>query len=499
MKTLKIFPLITILVIAYPDFSNKVLGQQNKGSSSTLTLTVKTYDGLELPAQVINTISQDKKMILFINGSTPYDEKGNMGAFWNDKGKMISEKHDFYLRFLDIMSSKGYSIATMAKRSFIYPTKIPRPNLTDLAFDIVFYIDELKRTGLLQDEKNLVIVGYSEGSVVATKVLGILKKQPYACILLGSATFGFNCNSQSIEDYYKTDVLRRLKNWTDEQIETEFIQLCQIQKDLLNMDEEKFENEYKNSKPFGFGFAMWESFYIDREVAFYDPVPNLLYANVPVLICIGEDDYAMPMTSAKKIYERIKKHGFAVSFRSIENEVHQYKKYDLFPIMDTWLSSKFLSTDFILQNSDSLIIERYIKANELSDEISAIPFGGGYPERIIKCFQKAIESEISDAGTWFRLGLKLFADNFKDEAYNSFSKATDITFALNFASLVWMGHLKDLNNQRNEAVVLYHNALDVYPGFPVRHDNWKIVIDKTWIEERLIVPFKGVESGLHNQ
>ena len=135
-----------------------------------------------------------------------------------------------------------------------------------------------------------------------------------------------------------------------------------------------------------------------------------------------------------------------------------------------------------------------IQANELVNEISDIPYGGGYPEKILTCYQKATESNITDANTWFTLGLKLFADGYNDESYNSFSKATDSTFAAYFASLVWMGHLKDLENQRKEAVTLYQKALKAYPGFPVQHDNWNIVIDKTWIEERIKVPFKGVKQ-----
>jgi predicted esterase len=433
-------------------------------------------------------------MILFINGSTPYDEKGNIGSFWNNKGKIIMEKHDFYLRLLDILSYKGYSIATVAKRSFIYPTRIPRPNFTDLALDIKFYIEELKRTGLLNDEKDLVIVGYSEGSIVASKVLGILKKQPYACILLGSANFGCNCSSQSIEDFYMTDVLRRLKNWSDEQIKTELIQLCQIHKDLLNMDEIQFENQYKNSNPFGFGFAMWESFYIDWEVAIYDPVPNLLYANIPVLICIGEDDMSMPLISAKGTYEKLKNSGLTVSFKSIEKETHQYEKYDVFAIIDTWLSNAGMSTDFSFNKSDSIIIERYTKANELVKEISAIPYGGGYPAKILNCYKKAVVSNNTEANTWFTLGLKLFADGFYNEAYTSFSNADDSTFAANFASLVWMGHIKDLENKRKEAVALYQKALKDFPGFPIQHDNWNIIIDERWIEERIKDPFKGIRK-----
>ncbi|MEX0894547.1 MAG: alpha/beta hydrolase [Balneolaceae bacterium] len=471
------------------------LNAPEKKPDSTFTFTVQTYDGLNLPAQVLNPGNVEKKMILFINGSTPYDEKGNLGAFWTDEGKIITQRHDLTLRFLDIMSNKGYPIATMAKRSFVYPTKIPRPTFSDLAFDIQFFIEALKSTGLLKDEKELVLVGYSEGSVVASKVLGILKKQPHASVLLGSATMGVgtNCNDPLIEDFKMTDVLRRLKDWDDEQIETELNQICQIQNDLLNMDEEEFETEYKKSNPYGFGFAMWESFYIDRKSAFYDPVPNLLYANTPLLIVIGENDTSMPRKSAKNTYERLLTLGFdKAKFKTIDNEVHQYKKYDLFPIIDTWLTSKFQSTEFTLQKSDSLMIRKYAEASELVNEINAFPYKGGTPEKIISIYNKASEKDLNDARSWFTLGLKLFANDFNPEAYSSFVKASDSTFAAYFAPLVWRGHLKDLQNQRTEAVSLYKQALNAYPGFPMQHAQWDMIIDKNWIKARIKVPFQGV-------
>ena len=341
----------------------------------------------------------------------------------------------------------------------------------------------------------MVLVGYSEGSIVATKVLGLLKKQPYACILLGSATMACNCNSQSIEDFRSTDVLHRIKHWTDEQIRTEFNQVCQIQKALLSMDEEKFENEYKNSKPYGFGFAAWESFYIDREVASYDPIPNLLYANVPTLLCIGSDDMAMPMVSAKNTYERLQKNGFSnATFRIIENDGHQYDKYDVFPIIETWLDTKGHTTDFILKKSDSLTIEKYAKVKEFANEISTIPFEAGYSEKIITCYRKAVESKMNDASTWFTLGIKLFTNGHNDQAYNSFAHATDSSFSICFASYVWMGHIKDLQHQRKEAISFYKKALTLYPGFPMQHDHWKLILDKQWIEERIKTPFLGVKQ-----
>ncbi|MGC9471447.1 MAG: hypothetical protein ACP5D1_07875 [Bacteroidales bacterium] len=460
----------------------------------TVTFTVTTYDGLSLPAQVIKSREEKRKMLLFINGSTPYDEKGHIGAFWTDEGKIVAEKHDFYLRFLDIMSAKGYSVATMAKRSFVYPTRLPRPSLTDLALDIKYFIDELKRAGLLTDEKDLVIAGYSEGSIVATRLLGMLKQQPCACILLGSATLAMDCSNQSIDDFFMTGVLRRVKHWDDERIKTEFHQLCLIQEALLQMTEKEFEKEYKHSNPCGFGFAPWESFYIDRELPFYDPVPHLLYAHIPVLICVGENDLSMPVEAAGKVYGQLIRRGLPVTFRTIDEEVHQYKKYDVFPIMDTWLTSAFQSTSFTLDNTDSLLIEKYATINELKEKLSALPYEGGRPDEIIECYRTASEINLPDAQTWFSLGIRLFADSFHKEAFEAFSRAADSTFILSFASLTWMGHLKDLRKERKEAVALYRKALQAWPGFPVRHDHWNMLIDRAWIEERMKVPFKGIRQ-----
>lgn len=468
-----------------------VSGQNINNSDSIVRLKIETYDKLTLPAQVIKKVDSGKKMILFINGSTPYDEKGNLGAFWNDQGKIITEKHEFYLRFLDIMSGKGYPIATIAKRSFVYPTRLPRPGFADLALDIKFLIGELKRTGLIEDENDLVLVGYSEGSIVAAKVMGMLKTQPYACVLLGSATLAFDCDNNTIEDFYMTDILRRQKKWTDEQIQDEFNRLCRIRKDLLGMDEEEFENKYKNS---GKGFAAWESLHIIREAALYDPVPDLLYANTPKLICIGSDDMAMPMVSATDTYERLKKRGSNVVLKVIDKDVHQYNKYDVFPIISTWLESNGHTTDFILEKSDSLTIARYEKSRELVKEISSIPFEGSNPEKILACYKKASESRNLDANAWFNLGLRLVGHGFYDQAYNSFSKATDSSFALSFASYVWLGHIKDIQKKRKEATEFYHKAIAAYPGFPIQHGQWDMIIDKPWIEDRLKTPFQGLKK-----
>jgi len=491
MKAYRNFKSITFSVILSFLITNEVSGQDFSKSDDTLHITIKSYDGLTLPAQVIKADNHDKKLILFINGSTPYDEKGNLGAFWNNEGKIVTQKQDFYLRFLEIMSSKGYSVATMAKRSFIYPTVIPRPNFSDLALDIYYLILKLKQDNYIENEKDLVIIGYSEGSIVATKVLSLMKTQPYACILLGSGSSECNYYKVSVDEYHNTDVLRRTKNMTDEQIQKEMDHFAQINKSLRTIDEKKFENEYKKSA----GFAMWESYYIDKETPLYSPVPNIVYANIPLLICVGEDDRAMSMVQAKKTYDSLLEHQFKkATFKVIEKEGHQYKKYDVFAIIDTWLSSEFQTTDYMLTRSDSLMIQKYAKANKVLKKLSAIPNGGGHPDRIISCYNEAVEIGMVDEINWYYLGLKLFADGFNEKAYHAFSKASKGNFAVRYISWVWMGHINDLQNQRKEAITFYQKALDTYPGFPFKHDNWNIVIDNKWLEERIKIPFKGIKE-----
>lgn len=460
--------------------------QLNAIPGNEVTFMVSTHDTLLLPARFIKG-DADQKTLLFINGSTPYDEKGNLGAIWNDQGKIIMEKHPFYLRFMEVMAHKGYSIATMAKRSFVYPTRLPRPAFSDLARDIKSFIDALLLKRLIKDEKDLVIVGYSEGTIVASKVLSILKKKPHACILLGSASSKCDCTNQNIDTYRETEVLRRLKNYTDEQIRTEINKKCEIQKTLLTINEPEFERNFKNSA----GFAMWESLYIDREASFYDPLHDLVLANVPILICSGEDDMAMPMVSAKNTYERLKeKSNQQISFKVIEKEAHQYKKYDVFPIMDQWLRTNFRTTEFTLQKTDSLLIEEFTKANELINEIMAMRTAN--PDKASECFSKATNTKLSDAMAWFKLGLTLFESGKSEEAFSAFEHATDTTFAVHYASLAWLGHLCDLKNSRNDAVAFYKKALSAYPGFPVQHDQWNIVLDTKWLENRITSPFKGV-------
>jgi pimeloyl-ACP methyl ester carboxylesterase len=462
----------------------------------TKKFNVNTFDDLSLPAQIIEPRTASDKIIVLINGSTPYDEKGHQAALWNNKGEPLLEKQDFYQRFLEVMSLKGYILATMAKRSFVYPEKRPRSSLNDLALDIVFFIKKLEDINILSENKQLILVGYSEGSTVATKVLGLLKKQPAACVLLGSASLAFNYETQSWEEWFMTEVYRKLKGFSDDELQKEFEEFSTIMTDMLTIDEDTFENEMKKTKPFGFGFAPWESFYIDREVIFYDPTANILVSNIPVLICIGENDSAMPMVLAKRTYNNLLKNGYQkATFRVIEKEVHQYKKYDVFAIIDTWLDSGGKTTEFVLDEEDKQYIAKNALINEISSSISSLPWEGGETDKTLDCFRKAKEAHFEEPQSWFKLGMVLFANGDYNESIYSFSQAIDPSFPIHYASMVWIGHINDLLNNRKEAVSWYKKGLEHYIGVPVQHDQWGMKLDEAWIKERLKTPFTGIPKN----
>jgi pimeloyl-ACP methyl ester carboxylesterase len=322
----------------------QTLANTNPLLPSIADFTVKTYDGLELPAQVIWPSKSPKKVVVFIMGGTPCDQKGNMGGSWDANGVNKAEPYDFYIRFLKIMPAKGYAVATMAKRNFVYPCNIPRPCLDDFARDINSLIAKLKERKMLCSEDDLVLVGHSEGSIVATKVLPLLQKQPSACILLGSGSLAFDFEKQSWEDWYFVDHMRRVSGMSDKQIQQVFSLFKKIDEELPTIDEKTFENQWKKNA-YPVDIAPWESYNCLMEFHHYDPVPNLLASNVPVLICIGQNDGAMPMVLAERTYKHLKLNGFKkATFVVIEGEDHQYKKEDAFTIIDQWIKSNCEST-----------------------------------------------------------------------------------------------------------------------------------------------------------
>jgi tetratricopeptide (TPR) repeat protein len=126
---------------------------------------------------------------------------------------------------------------------------------------------------------------------------------------------------------------------------------------------------------------------------------------------------------------------------------------------------------------------------ELMAKIRLMPWTGA-GEAALKAYREAREAKIEDAGIWLKLGLMLYDGRYYQEALEVMTQLAPSDSDWRFAALVWQGHLLDLLGRRAEAVALYREALK-FPGSPrIQHDQYKLVINKEWVEDRLKTPFE---------
>ncbi len=117
----------------------------------------------------------------------------------------------------------------------------------------------------------------------------------------------------------------------------------------------------------------------------------------------------------------------------------------------------------------------------------------GAGEKSLDIFKKVRDISVSDAGVWFKLGLALYDGKYYEEGLYAFKQAEQLSEGSPlyiFASLVWQGHITDLLGRRDKAVAFYKKALQKDPGDWIRHDQYRIKIDRQWVEERLKKPFE---------
>lgn len=151
------------------------------------------------------------------------------------------------------------------------------------------------------------------------------------------------------------------------------------------------------------------------------------------------------------------------------------------PWLEEWIRKPF--------TRDSLArVPETPTASQLSDVINAIGWedGGDTP---ILVYGKAAGTTVTDAGFWFRLGLLLFEHDRESLDAFSRSSALEKEGARAFASRIWQGHLNDLFGNRAAAIDAYKEALAIDPGLAYRHDQWKLVLDRAYVEKCLTTPF----------
>jgi len=105
----------------------------------------------------------------------------------------------------------------------------------------------------------------------------------------------------------------------------------------------------------------------------------------------------------------------------------------------------------------------------------------------------AVKGEpIVSGDLWWRLGLQLYGADRLDEAADCFGRLGALeTDALHkFGAQAWLGLLDDLRGRRGAALAHYRAASGIVPDKPLRFDQYKIAMDRAWIEERMKSPFK---------
>lgn len=106
-------------------------------------------------------------------------------------------------------------------------------------------------------------------------------------------------------------------------------------------------------------------------------------------------------------------------------------------------------------------------------------------------FEKTRGFDIKSPDFWFKLGMQLFDSGYYRESLASFETQTTLeqSGSSAFTAWVWQGHLHDLLGERERAVACYKEALKRDDGYSMQHDQYRMVIDREWIEARMKVPF----------
>ena len=134
-----------------------------------------------------------------------------------------------------------------------------------------------------------------------------------------------------------------------------------------------------------------------------------------------------------------------------------------------------------------------------------LPWDNAGPEAL-EVYQQFVDEDVEYAGKWKTLGIKLVGGDFLEQAFDSFNQCKELlSHEKSFeyiTSLIWQGHIYDIWQERQQALQKYKEALDVVDQYKdnqldfdieklvfVRHDQWGVVINYKWLNDRFETPF----------
>ncbi|UCE42862.1 MAG: hypothetical protein JSV17_07910 [Candidatus Aminicenantes bacterium] len=106
-------------------------------------------------------------------------------------------------------------------------------------------------------------------------------------------------------------------------------------------------------------------------------------------------------------------------------------------------------------------------------------------------YKKAKSLNIDNRSFWFKLGMLLFDSGYYPEAFACMEKVSKMEASklYIFTAFTWMGQLKDLMGEREAALKYYKRALDYDTGDTMTHSQFRMRINRAWVEKRLETPF----------
>lgn len=126
------------------------------------------------------------------------------------------------------------------------------------------------------------------------------------------------------------------------------------------------------------------------------------------------------------------------------------------------------------------------------NEIARLPWTGA-GEPALELFRRAQAAQLTQGEAWFGLGLRLYDGRHYQEALTAFRECVRVqpdSAEFAFAALAWQGMILDLTGEREQALVAYRQALAVPGASTITHSQYKLVLDRAWVEKRLAVPFQ---------
>ena len=133
-------------------------------------------------------------------------------------------------------------------------------------------------------------------------------------------------------------------------------------------------------------------------------------------------------------------------------------------------------------------------------KIQLLPWTGAGPKALNVFREIGIDTRLNP-GSWFKLALTLYDGQYYAEALKAFERTHELAEKGSYrhpASLVWCGHIHDLLGQRDQAIKCYESVLAQGEAFQVRHDQYRLRIDRDWAKARLTTPFVRHTNHSHN-